>query len=79
MQLTYLAADQAAAILQDAECLASFEGPGNSVTHALECNGRDILMFVDSATGEGMVVDGDAHDADSGGSVHDHARAALAS
>lgn len=77
MQLTHLTIDQAADVLQNSVCLSTIDWPGANLTHVLEHNGRDILMVVDAHTGDAMVIDGDAHDRDSGGSVHHHARAIL--
>jgi hypothetical protein len=77
MQLTHLTIEQAADVLADptTTTLTIMEWPGSSRIHVLEHNGRDIVMMVDGATGDAIVIDRDAYDGDSGGSVHDHARA----
>lgn len=45
--------------------------------HILECNGQDVIMFVDSNGSAVMVYPCSSFDAEFGGSIHDQARACL--
>lgn len=75
MQATHLTTSQAAEVLAEAVTLTRLEWPGASRTHVLEVNGRDVLMIQDSLTGDAIVIDACDYDSESGGSIHDHARA----
>lgn len=75
MQLTHLTREAAAQVLAESTSLTAMEWPGTCTTHVLNHAGRDFLLMIHNATGDAMMVDGCAHDNDSGGSIHDHARA----
>lgn len=76
MQINFLDIEQIADMLADQETdrLSTIEGPGTSTTHVLHHLGRDVLLIVDSTTGEGVVVEPpEAFDHETG-SIHDQAR-----
>ena len=76
MQLNTLDSSQVVEFLEEAAVLFVLEAPGASCTYVLEYGGGDLILTVDAATGEGLVTyPCAAFDAESGGSVHDHARA----
>lgn len=77
MQLTYLDTQQIADMLGESKELSRLE-IGSATTYILEsAHGRDILLTVCSAHGIGQMIDPCSYDVESGGSVHDHARASL--
>ena len=51
---------------------------GATRTHVAEFNGHDVLVFSDSSGNATVVYPCEAFDAESGGSIHDHARAIAA-
>ncbi|WP_296951800.1 hypothetical protein [uncultured Massilia sp.] len=63
--------------LREANILATLEGPGLSQTYVCERDGADILVIADPVSGDAMVVHPCSEDAESGGSIHDHARASI--
>ena len=76
MQINFLDIEQAADMLADTESdrLHTIEGPGSSTTHVMHHLGRDVLLIVDSNTGDGIVIEPpEAFDREDG-SIHDQAR-----
>jgi hypothetical protein len=77
MQITCLNPKETALILRESNELTRFM-VGSSTTYILEsAYGRDILLMVCNVSGAGQMFDGCMHDAETGGSVHDHARATV--
>lgn len=75
MQVTTFNIDDAANVLAESRALTAFDWEGMRV-HVMTSNtGRDFFLVQSDATGGAVMIDGCAHDADSGGSAHDHARA----
>ena len=78
MQINFLDIEQTADMLadQESERLSTIQGPGTGVTtHVMHHLGRDVLLIVDSDTGESIVIEPpEAFDHESG-SIHDQARA----
>lgn len=78
MQLNFIDPQQVADLLEGSNLLARIEGPGSSATYVLEYTGQDIVMTVDGTTGDASVTyPCSSFDQESGGSVHDHARAVM--
>lgn len=77
MQLSHVDIGQLAEMLSEGERLATLDyGPQR--VHVLTWTGVDLLAIVDPVTGGAVVVSPCAQDADSGGSIHDHARLTFA-
>lgn len=77
MQISHIDVGQLADMLAGGERLAIMDyGPQR--VEVLRWGGVDLLAVVDPVTGGAVVVSPCAQDADSGGSVHDHARHMLA-
>lgn len=77
MQISQVTIEQLAEMLTEGERLATMDfGPQR--VEVLTWTGVDLLAVVDPVTGSAVVVSPCAQDADSGGSVHDHARQMLA-
>ncbi len=77
MQLTHLDADQAADVLAESRTITAIDWHGMRAHIMTSDTGRDFLLVQCDATGGAVQIDGCEHDADSGGSAHDHARAIL--
>lgn len=76
MQISHVDIEQLAEMLGEGECLATLDyGPQR--VHVLNWTGVDLLAVVDPVTGGAVVVSPDSEDADSGGSIHHHARQML--
>jgi len=76
MQISHVDIEQLSEMLTGGERLATLEGPQR--VEVLRWGGVDLLAVVDPVTGGAVVVSGDHEDADSGGSIHHHARQMLA-
>lgn len=72
MQVSQVTADQLVEMMAGGEVLATLET--RPLVQVLRWGGVDVLMTVCPITGDGVVVSPCSEDADSGGSVHDHAR-----
>ena len=74
MQMTFITADQLADLLTNSETLdvVDFEGQR---TYVLHFNRQDILAIDTMNGGAAVVYPCSSLDAESGGSIHDHARA----
>lgn len=73
MQISQVTIEQLADMLTEGERLATLHyGPQR--VHVLTWTGVDLLAIVDPVTGGAVVVSPCAQDADSGGSIHNHAR-----
>lgn len=77
MQISQVTIEQLADMLTEGERLATLDY-GPQQVHVLHWGGVDVLAIVDVVTGGAVVVSPCAEDADSGGSIHDHARQMLA-
>ena len=77
MQISQVTIEQLADMLTEGERLATLDY-GPQQVHVLHWGGVDVLAIVDAVTGRAVVVSPCAEDADSGGSIHDHARQMLA-
>lgn len=78
MQVNFIDNQPVADTLEQSNVLSTLPGPGDQTTYVLEFAGQDLLMIVDAATGDAIVIYPDgSFDAESGGSVHYHARAIL--
>ena len=78
MQINFLDIEQTADMLadQESERLSTIEGPGTGVTtHVMHHLGRDVLLIVDSNTGESVVIEPPESFDHETGSIHDQARA----
>lgn len=78
MQATHLTIDQAAEVLAESSTITRIEWEGLRAHVITSATGRDCLLIQNDTTGGAFLIDGCAHDVDSGGSVHDHARATFA-
>lgn len=76
MQTNHIDAEQLADLLNEATILDTIEHEGQRV-HVLEYTGQDILAIHTPGGGATIVYPCASFDAESGGSIHDHARAAL--
>lgn len=76
MQVTYIDHIQFAELVTSENCeiLSTINPTGAPETHVATVDGVDVLILVD-AEGGAAVVQGCNLDHESGGSVHDHARA----
>lgn len=73
MQISHLNIEQLAEMLTEGERLATSDyGPQR--VEVLHRGGVDLLAIVCPITGAAVVVSPCSEDADSGGSIHDHAR-----
>lgn len=76
MQVSHLDIEQLSEMLTEGERLATFDyGPQR--VEVLHWGGIDLLAIVCPITGSALVVSPCSEDADSGGSIHDHARQML--
>lgn len=77
MQISHVNAEQLADMLTEGSSLETLDyGPQR--VHVLTWTGVDLLAVVDPATGGAVVVSPCDQDGDCGGSIHHHARQALA-
>lgn len=77
MQISQIDIEQLAEMLTEGESLSVLDyGPMR--VHVLHWGGVDLLAVVCPVTGGAIVVSPCAEDADSGGSVHAHARQMMA-
>ncbi len=73
MQVSHLDIKQLAELMTEGESLATLDyGPQR--VEVLHWGGVDLLAIVCPITGAAVVVSPCSEDADSGGSIHDHAR-----
>ena len=77
MQVSYLDIEQLADMLNTGERLTTLDHPTRQV-HVLHWGGVNVLAVVDQVTGGAVVVSPCSEDADSGGSIHLHARQTFA-
>lgn len=70
MQLTFLETADVADFLEQAQVLATFEGPGSGRTYVMRFDGRDLIAVMDSVTGSCAVIDSTDGLDDGGGSIH---------
>jgi hypothetical protein len=64
--------------IREANILTTLEGPGMMAqTYVCERDGVDILIIADPVSGGALVVHPCSQDSESGGSIHDHARASV--
>jgi hypothetical protein len=63
--------------IREANILATLEGPGTAKTYVCERDGADIMIIADPLSGDAIVIHPCSQDSESGGSVHDHARASI--
>ena len=76
MQVSHIDIEQLAEMLDGGECLATLDyGPQR--VHVLHWGGVDLLAIVCPITGGAVVASPCSEDADSGGSIHHHARQTL--
>ena len=74
MQLNFITSDQLVELLHDSTILDTIDN-GPQRVYVLHYSGSDILAVWDPITGGATVIYGpETFDAESGGSVHDHAR-----
>ena len=77
MQVSNIDIEQLAEMLTEGECLATLDyGPQR--VHVLRWGSVDLLAVVCPVTGGAVVVSPCSEDADSGGSIHHHARQMMA-
>lgn len=77
MQISHVTAEQLADMLTEGNSLETLDyGPQR--VHVLTWAGVDLLAVVDPVTGGAVVVSPCDQDGDCGGSIHHHARQALA-
>lgn len=72
MQVSQVTANQIVEMMSEGEVLATLAT--RPLIQALRWGAVDVLVTVCPITGDGVVVSPCSEDADSGGSVHDHAR-----
>ena len=77
MQISHVDIEQLSDMLTGGERHATLDYPAQRV-HVLRWGGVDLLAVVDPVTGGAVVVSPCSEDADSGGSIHHHARQMLA-
>lgn len=77
MQISQIDVEQLAQMLTEGECLATLDYPTQQV-HVLRWGSVDLLAVVCPVTGGAVVVSPCDQDADSGGSIHHHARQMMA-
>lgn len=75
MNITPINSEVLVQTLAESKILDIQDGPGACQTYVAVREGADILIFVDPLTGAGTVVHPCNEDRESGGSIHDHARA----
>ncbi len=79
MQTTHLDISEFADLLADPDTqILDTLDFGSTRMHVAIVNGLDVLVFADSSGNATVVYSPEAFDAESGGSVHDHARAIAA-
>jgi len=76
MQTNHINAAQLADLLAEAIMLDTLDHEGQRI-YVLEYTGQDILAVDTLSGGATVVYPCSSFDAESGGSIHDHARAAL--
>lgn len=76
MQVTYIDHIQFAELVtgENCEILSTIDAPGAPETHVATLDGVDVLILVGAECGA-AVIQGCHLDHESGGSIHDHARA----
>ena len=77
MNVSFISNETFAQTISEADILTTLEGPGVAQIYVCERDGADILIITDSASGGAIVVHPCSQDSDSGGSIHDHARASI--
>lgn len=76
MQVTTLDIQQLADTLEQSRIL-SIDDLGSIRQYVLEFDNQDILVFSDGSNNSFVVYPPESLDSESGGSIHDHARAIL--
>ena len=77
MQISQIDVEQLAQMLVEGESLSTLDF-GTQRVHVLRWGGVDLLAVVCPVTGGAVVVSPCDQDADSGGSIHHHARQMMA-
>lgn len=78
MQTNHLNAIELESLLCESSTkILSIVEQGATRMHVLEFDGQDVLVFSDSSKNATVVYPPECFDAESGGSIHDHARAML--
>lgn len=78
MQTNHLDATELEALFCDSSTkILSTVEQGAILMHVLEFDGQDILVFANGSKNATVVYGPESFDAESGGSIHDHARAIL--
>lgn len=77
MNVTFITYETFAQTICEAKILTTLEGPGAAQTYVCERDGTDILIITDPLSGGAVVVHPCSQDSESGGSIHDHARASI--
>lgn len=77
MNTTILTHETFAQTISEVHILATLAGPGTAQTYVCERNGADILIITDSLSGDAIVIHPCSEDSESGGSIHQHARASV--
>ena len=77
MNVTIITHETFTETIGEANILTTLEGPGLSKTYVCERDGEDILIVADPLSGDAIVIHQCSQDSDSGGSIHDHARASI--
>ena len=75
MNVTFIDQATLTQTLAETNVLATLEGPGVGQTYVGCLDGAEILVITDAMTGCAVVIHPCSQDAESGGSVHAHARA----
>ncbi len=76
MQINFIDHDEFAALLGDAKKLQTIDS-GNQQIHVLDYAGQDILAIETGSEKITVIYPPESFDDESGGSIHDHARAIL--
>ena len=74
MQTNHIDAPELATLLEESNILSMIDH-GASRVYVLEFSGQDILAFADASGNTTVIYPPESFDAESGGSIHDHARA----
>lgn len=73
MQANHIDSEQLAELLKQSNVLDMVE-LGSHCMYVLEFTGQDILAFADMTGAATVIYPPESFDAESGGSIHDHAR-----
>lgn len=77
MNVTMISNETLVQTIREANILTTLCGPGMAQSYVCERDGVDLIIIADPVSGGALVVHPCSQDSESGGSIHDHARASV--